>query len=352
MKQKLIAILLSVLLAVSITACGGQAEPAPQVNTPLSRTALNYLDTVISITLYDGQSESVLDGCVDLIAKYENLLSKTVEGSDVWNINHAAGQPVAISDETAAVIRSGLYYGEISGGAFDISIGPVSALWNFKAENPQVPDAGALAQAVSLVDYRKVKLEGNTVTLADPNMQLDLGGIAKGYIADKLAEYLKKNNVTSAIINLGGNVYALGSKSGSSWSVGIQDPFGRSQSPVAAVKVENKSVVTSGIYERYFQIGDEFYHHIIDPKTGMSVRNELTSVTIISDHSIDGDALSTSCYVLGINEGKALIESLEGVEAIFVDEYERVSYTSGIYIPENDPDGQGIPLTLAKSAAN
>jgi len=326
--KKPIALLLCALtMLMPLCAC---SQDTPETAEPMSSTGF-LLDTVVVITLYNGQSRETLQGAFELCQQYENLLSKTIEGSDVWNINHAGGQPVEVSSDTAEIIRSALHYSEITAGAFDITVGPISSLWNFKSENPSVPAQADIDRLLPYVDYTGVSLEGNTVTLRDANMQIDLGGIAKGFIADKLAQYLKKNRVTSAIINLGGNTYALGAKEGGSdWSVGVQDPFGRVQTPIAAVYVQNKSVVTSGIYERYFELDGVLYHHILDPSTGYPVRNDLTSVTILSDKSIDGDALSTSCYVLGLEKGMELIESLDGIEAIFIDTDKNFYITDGI----------------------
>ncbi|MGI6192814.1 MAG: FAD:protein FMN transferase [Christensenellales bacterium] len=319
----------SILLAACVLASGCTANPQDTGGDPISTTGF-MLDTVITITLYDGLNHDNLSGALDVCDKYEKLFSKTVEGSDVWRINHAQGAPTEVHADTIEVISTALMYSEMSDGAFDITIGPVSSLWDFKSSNPKVPDAGALAATVAHVDYRNVKVEGNTVTLLDTEAQIDLGGIAKGYIADKVVEYLKSRGVTSAIINLGGNVYAMGSKGGENWTIGLQDPFKRRNTPISAVKLQNKSIVTSGVYERSFTAEDgTFYHHILDPKTGFSVHNGLVSVTIISDKSIDGDALTTTCFVLGLEKGLKLVESLEGVEAIFITETEQAYKTDG-----------------------
>lgn len=326
--KKSIALLLCLVSA--LTSLCGCSIYAKQNAEPMSATGF-LLDTVVIITLYDGQDKDTLQGAFELCRDYEEMLSKTIEGSDVWNVNHAGGQPTVVSDHTAELIATALRYSELTDGAFDITVGPISSLWDFKSENPAVPEKAAIDALLPHVDYKGVQLEGNTVTLADPDMQIDLGGIAKGYIADRVADYLKENGVTSAIINLGGNTYALGGKEGGKdWSVGLQDPFGRVQTSIAAVFVKNKSVVTSGIYERCFELDGQFYHHILDPQTGFPVYNDLTSVTILSDKSVDGDALSTSCYVLGLEKGMALIESLDGIEAIFIDADKNFYATDGV----------------------
>ena len=162
------------------------------------------------------------------------------------------------------------------------------------------------------------------MTLTDPKSAIDLGGIAKGYMADQLKEYLLGEGVTSAIINLGGNVLTIGEKpDGTSFNIGIQKPFDKQNATITSVQVKDSSVVTSGSYERYFKLGDTIYHHILNTETGYPCDNGLLSVTILSKESIDGDALSTACFTLGLEEGQKLIESLEDIDAIFVtDDYE------------------------------
>ena len=158
-----------------------------------------------------------------MIDRYEKLFSRTIEGSDIWRVNHANGQPVEVAPETAEMIAIALHYSELSNGKFDISVAPVSSLWDFKSETHVVPDPALIAEGIAHVDYRQIKLSGNTVQLSDPKGALDLGAIAKGYIADKVAELLRSRNVTSALINLGGNVVVVGSRpDGTPWRVGIQ----------------------------------------------------------------------------------------------------------------------------------
>ena len=174
-------------------------------------------------------------------------------------------------------------------------------------------------------------LNGNTVTFSDPETIIDLGGIAKGYIADRMAEYLRGEGVTSAIIDLGGNLYCLGTKPGGQlFQVGIQYPYEDRQTVIGSLPAEDLSVVTSGVYERCFTVDGKLYHHILDTTTGYPVENDLLSVTIISDASVDGDALSTSCFALGMEAGMSLIENLEGVEAIFITNDFATHITSGL----------------------
>lgn len=285
---------------------------------PLSKTGFHF-DTVITITLYDSKDEELLNTCFDYCKEFENLISRTIETSEISMINHANGQPVEVSDTTIDLLKKGIEFGELTDGAFDITIAPLSELWDFKNNPGNVPSEADINEALSHVDYKNIVIDGNTVTLKDPDAAIDLGGIAKGYMADQLKEYLLSEGITSAIINLGGNVLTVGTKpDGTAFHIGIQKPFDEQNDTITSVSVKDSSVVTSGSYERYFEVNDTIYHHILNTDTGYPCDNELLSVTILSEESIDGDALSTSCFALGLEEGQKLIQSIEGVDALFV----------------------------------
>lgn len=278
-----------------------------------------YFDTVVQIEAW-GADQDIMDHCRKMCEDYEQMFSATIDTSEISEINQADGKPVIVSDETAELIEKGIEYGDISGGLFDITIAPESGLWNFtdNAEG-ELPDADALAEAVTHIDYHCVQVDGNTVTLTDPEAQIDLGGIAKGYIADRLKEYLESEGIEHALIDLGGNMLTLGGRyDGTDFRIGLQEPFADTGTVMAAVSVNDKSVVTSGDYERYFEKDGVIYHHILDPDTGYPIQNDLDQVTIISEKSVDGDALSTTCFALGLEDGLELIRSMDGVEAVFV----------------------------------
>ena len=284
---------------------------------PLSETRF-MLDTVCTVTLYDwkGDGNAILNGVFGLCGTYEKMLSATVSGSDIYNINHSRGNPVEVSQETAELLQRALHYCRMSGGDFDITIYPVKALWNFTGEGSDIPDADALVKAVSKVDYTKVSVEGTTVTLPD-GMGIDLGAIAKGFIADRIAGYLREKGVASAIIDLGGNIYALGSKpDGSYWRVGIWQPFGDGEADV--VETSDASVVTSGVYQRYFEKDGIIFHHILRSSDGMPCDTGLYSVTVISRHSEQCDALSTVCMLLGYENSLRILKEFPGIQAIFI----------------------------------
>ena len=292
-----------------------------------------YFDTIISITIYDSAKEYTLDHCMELAKHYENLFSPTLKGSDIWKINHADGAPVNVDVETIFLIEKALSYASLTDGLLNPAIAPLSSLWNFSSAatgTHNVPDETDIAKKLEHTDYKKILIDGQTIRLLDAEASIDLGCIAKGYIADKLKEYLLEEQVESALINLGGNVVAVGNKpDNSSFTIGIQKPFAKRGISETTISVSDSSAVTSGIYERYFEQNGVLYHHILDPKTGYPVVNELASVTILSTYSTDGDALSTSCLLLGSKKGMELIESLPDIEALFITKDGTLYYSSG-----------------------
>lgn len=289
-----------------------------------------YFNTVITITLYDSQDTALLEGAFALCEAYEKQLSRTIPGSDVWNINHSGGGPTAVSEDTAYLIRTALEYCSLTDGAIDITVAPLSDLWDFSSEGQKkVPSDDAIKRLLPDINYKNISIDGSLVTLNDKNAAIDLGFIAKGYIADKIKEYLVANNVKSAIVNLGGNVITIGGKSDhSDFNIGIQKPFEDRNSIITSVPSSDSSVVSSGVYERYFIESDILYHHILNPKTGYPYENNLLGVTILSKTSLQGDALSTTCFVMGLEDGMALIESLPDVEAVFITDDYQLHYSS------------------------
>jgi len=312
----------AVLLALALCLAGGAAAETKE-------SVVGYqLDTIITLTAYC-EDKAVLEDALKECDRLEQLLSKTIEDSDVWRINHAEGQPVEVDPVTAEVIRTALAISEISEGAFDITIAPASALWDFKAETPALPDAEALAEAASRVNWRALQLEGNTVTLP-AGMMIDLGGIAKGYIGDAVRAYLENRGITSAVLAFGGNIVTIGTKpDGKLWKIGVQDIDGPAMESMLVLQMGGGSAVTSGNYERGFELDGVRYHHILEPATGWPVQNSLASVTILGDSSAMGDGLSTAAFVLGEEKGLALIESMKDTEAIFILKDRTVITTSG-----------------------
>lgn len=287
------------------------------------------MDTVVTVTLYDTSDRAILSGCIDLMQELNDRLSRTNPDSEISRLNAAGGTPTDVSEDTARLIEKGLTYGALSDGAFDITIAPVSSLWDFHADEPSLPAPDALDAALKRVDYRNVAVEGNTVTLTG-GAQLDLGGIAKGYIADCAAAFLRESGIERAVLNLGGNVVVLGSKRGADgWSVGIQAPFSPEETLSCAVTVADKTVVTSGIYQRSFVRDGVLYHHLLDTATGYPKESDLASATVICDASADADALSTICYLFGSEKALALADQ-EGFDLILIQRDGNVRTTDGI----------------------
>lgn len=305
--RKLVSALILIILLV-FSGC------APAETKNVSKTGF-FFDTVISITLYGTEDSSLIDGAFELCRNYETILSRTNEASELYKLNTSGNAGLIIDNFTTVgteisatlsdIISKGFYYSELSGGAFDITLEPVTKLWNFSGDNPIIPDTSEIVAALETDGF-------------------DLGGIAKGYIADRIKDYLLEQGVTSAYINLGGNTLCIGTKpDGNEFRVGIQYPFKESGELIEVLNINNLSVVTAGSYNRCFTKNGVLYHHILDPKTGYPVNNNLSSVTIISEESVAGDALSTACFVLGLEEGMKLVESLDNVHAMFItDDYE------------------------------
>lgn len=332
--RKISAFTLILLLCLLLSGCS-----KPAAKEPIQQSGFHF-DTIITVTLYDPSKTAELDHCFALAELYESYFSSKLEDSDISRINASPGSPVRVHAETIDLIEKGLFYSRLSDGKFDITVGKLTRLWDFHAETPKLPDADAIAAAIQTIDYRNVTVSGEEVTLTNPDAALDLGGIAKGYIADKMKEYLLSEGITSGLINLGGNVLTIGTKEdGSAYSIGIQRPFDETGAPAAIVSVKDQTVVTSGIYERYFEQDGIRYHHILDTDTGYPYENELLSVSIICSNSADGDGLSTSCFALGLEKGMELIESLEDTEAIFITSDQEIHGTSGI--------GTDIPMEHA-----
>lgn len=312
--------LLGAALSVGLPGCSSSAQKPEEErqdpgSTPAELVTFAF-DTIIGIQASCDQA--LLSEVDQRLQYYESIFSRTVTGSDIYAINHADGMPTLVSPETADIISKALDYSELSDGLFDITIGSATQLWDFK--NGIVPNPERLREAVSHIDYRTIQVDGQTVTLTDPLAQLDLGGIAKGYIADDIADFLRRNGCTSALINLGGNAYGLGSSpQGDPWDIGIQDPNQARGSTFAHVAARDLSVVTSAVNERSFERDGILYHHLLDPHTGMPSQNGTASATILSKLSLDGDALSTIAFLLGADEGISFVAGLEGIQATFMD---------------------------------
>ena len=347
MKNNSVRIIMAILLSLCLLAgCG--ALTAGGVPEPVSKDGF-YLDTVCMVSIYrmtgeDGsvtdasdmreEAEAAIDEAYELCSELEDKLSRTRTGSDIYRINNAKGAWTEVSDDTLELIRKGMEYSHVSDGAFDITVGGLTEQWDFHAAEGEakLPDPKALEEAAKHVNYRNIAIEGSKVKLTDPETKLDLGGIAKGYIGDRMTELLESKGVISATINLGGNVICVGSKTDTDdFVIGVEAPFSDRTEIIGKINVKDKTLVTSGVYERTMEVDGKRYHHILDTKTGWPAETDLDAVTLVADkgRSADIDALSTTCLIKGSSEGKKFIEGIEGVEGVFVRSDGSIDTTDG-----------------------
>lgn len=292
------------------------------------------LGTVIQLRVYGSSGERAIHEAMKRLNDIDDKMSVFKENSDVSMINKKAGISAhQVGEDTYFVIKKAVEYSKLSEGTFDPTIRPVVSLWRIGSNNPRIPSKNEITKNLKLVNYEDIILseEDNSIGLKHVKQAIDVGGIAKGYAADEVKKIFKNYKIKSALIDLGGNIFALGKKPDNTlWKVGIQNPFNNRGEYVGLISVENRSIVTSGNYERYFMKNGKTYHHIIDPKTGYPSESEIISATIISDYSIDGDGLSTGVYIMGLEKSTKIIEALKGIEAIFITINKEIYTTSGI----------------------
>lgn len=264
------------------------------------------MDTVFSVNLYDDGTEKLYKEIFDRLDNLEQQFSVSIPESYVSKINRGAGNgPVQISEDVLDILEVSSLVSEISGGAFDITADPVIQLWGINTDHARVPESDELSKAMEKIGNERMHFaeDGVSWCILEKGMSINFGAVAKGYAADAVAEILKERNVRKAIIDLGGNIYCYGKKEdGKLWTVGIKNPENPTGTPLLKVSSDEVSVVTSGVYERFFEKDGKKYHHIFDPKTGFPVENDLASVTVICKKSTAADALSTACFVMGQEE--------------------------------------------------
>ena len=332
------AILCMTIFAVALTGCSIKKEK------PEYKRDVFAMDTYMVLKVYDENGEAILESAEAEIKHLEMLFSVTDEKSDISRINGSGSAQV--SEDTVKLVSEALVYCEKTDGALDITVYPLLREWGFTTGKYQIPEDKDITALLEGVDYNNVTVEDGTVSIKNGGA-MDLGAVAKGYTSDRLCNFLREQGVSSALINLGGNVQAVGTKpDGSPWKVGIEDPEDNSRI-VCSLKIEDKAVVTSGNYERYF-IGEDGrrYCHIIDPKTGRPADNGLVSVTIVGESGTACDALSTALFVMGKERAAEFLEKHTEIEAVLIDDDLRLYITDGI--SENVELSSGIESTVIK----
>ena len=288
------------------------------------------MDTYMNIRAYGENADIALNSAEEEIYRLEKLLSVTDENSQVYMLNSANGEAVAVEDDVKKLLEFAVETGDNTGGNLDVTVYPLLRLWGFTADEYKIPTQEEIDEQLEYVDYSEIEINGNEITLP-AEYKVDFGALAKGYTSDRIAEILKENNVNSAIINLGGNVCAIGRKTdGSMWSVAVTNPFSPDET-LGTLSVSDKSVVTSGNYQRYFSgENGEKYCHIINPFTGCPVDNGLVSVTVIGESGLMCDALSTALFVMGKEKAVEFMSDLPHMSYILVEQSGNVTISENI----------------------
>ena len=317
--------LAALLLTGVLTGC---SAPAEEMQQPVERS-LFAMNTYMTFTAYGEDAQAALQEAEECIQQVEGLWSVTDEDSEIYQANHSGGQPVTVSEETAEIISFALEMAQRTGGALDPTIYPVLTAWGFTTDSKQVPSQQQIAQLLEQVGYDRIRLNGTELTVPD-GMELDLGAVGKGYTADLVTEILRRHGVSSALISLGGNIQAIGSRpDGSDWRLGIRAPW--ESGNLGVLTVSDAAVVTSGGYENYFD--DEqgnIYWHILDPSTGYPADSGLQSVTIVGREGKMCDALSTALFVMGAQSAEQYWRENGGFEMLLVTDSGEILITEGI----------------------
>lgn len=317
MKKILSVILCLLTAAVSLTGCDVNGSAL----TDKSSRSLTALDTVVEFTVYGDKDGSISDYLEKRLANYENKFSVTIETSEVSDINSSDGEFKSVSSETYKLISKAVQISEMTDGAFDITVYPLVKEWGFTTGEYKVPDIKTVRSLLAIVGSDKIRFnEADTSIKLLSGMSIDLGGIAKGYIAMKLTEIMKTEGLSSGLVSLGGNIHALGTKpDGSPWHVAVQHPQ-KSDGYLGVLSLNNEAAITSGGYQRYFEQDGEVYQHIIDPKTGSPAKTDILSATVITDDGAVGDALSTALYVMGSEKALSFLENHREFKAVIFTE--------------------------------
>ena len=329
-----------ILFSFQLSACAKaekEATPAASIHkadnfemAEAKRTDL--LGTVITLSTYDEIAPELFEETFSLVEAIDAKMSVNSAESEISKINNNSGiTPTVVSQEVHDLVSWASDFSRVSNGAFDITIGSVMQLWKLDGTFEVLPEDEEIQKNLPLVNNDEITFYNDSILLNKPGMRLDLGGIAKGYACDMSLAYMKMKGIHSALLNFGGNIYAYGTKpDGSPWHIGIQTPYIKKDTIACSIDVSNTAVVTSGGYKRYFEKDNVTYHHILDPNTGYPAESGLLSVTIIDPSSTRADALSTACFVMGLEQGYRFLDTMPESEGIFITTDNQVYFTKGL----------------------
>ena len=315
-------LILIVFVAVSIWRYNHSAR---REYDSIERTRV-LMDTLVRIEIFDKDTEKAGDALeltFNEIERLTHVFSHYLPDSEVSKINRNGGKgTLAVSLDLCTLLQRAVHFSTVTNGAFDVTVGAVSQLWDFTSAEPKIPEQTKIEEKLERVDSGRIIMShGYHVGLSDSGMTLDLGGIAKGYVVDRALDVLQENGVASCLVDAGGDIGLLGSKpDGKPWRIGVQHPRDM-QKMVAVIDVDSGSVATSGDYERFFINNGRRYHHILDPKTGWPAQ-KCMSATVLTTRATDADILATGVFVLGPEKGMAFIEGLPEVEGLILFEEE------------------------------
>lgn len=330
-KWVLLLLCLSMVLCTSGCAWNGNRNTGSGTDEIQSKTIEIFaMDTIMDLTVYAKEPEPILTQAQQMIFQYEQLFSVNIERSDVAKLNQGQGQPVQVSGETYELIQKSIDVSERTEGLFDISIYPLVRAWGFTTQENRVPAEAERKSILGRVDYRKIQLGKNDTVTIPKGMQIDLGGIAKGYLSQKLIEMFRQSDAVAGVVSLGGNVQTYGKKpDGSPFTVGITDPKDGT-SVFGTMQIGEKAVVTSGAYQRYFEKDGKTYHHLMDKRTGAPAESDLKSVTVISEDGTSADSLATALFVMGKKKAIQFEKENKDIQLILIDDKGEVWTSEGI----------------------
>lgn len=332
LKKSLYLTILLLFTAVFLSACGKK----PSLQEPVSITETR-LGVPLTITLYDSEDKNLLLQCMSLCDQYEKIFSRTDESSELSRLNNGkfsdSNGVSQISPRLAGLLGQALYYSRLTDGAFDLTLAPVSSLWDLAFEEKQIPRKTDILGSLSHVNYRTVTLEQNQVQAKDPSVQFDLDLPARGYISDRIKDYLQNQGIKSGKIDFGGDLLYIGNQpDGTPFSAEVPKPFGEPGEVLVCARVSDLAVSICGTYEKYFRKEETLYHSILDPATGYPCQSGLSAVAVFTSSSADSTVLAAAFLVLGLEKGKALAESLvPPADAIFITDKNEVYYTTDFH---------------------